>query len=34
LTDDEFVSELRRALIMIFKAVFKRFGFDILKTIK
>ena len=34
MTDEEFVSELRRAIIMIIRAIFKRYGVDIAKTIK
>jgi len=34
MTDEEFLDEVRRALIAILKAILKRFGYDILKTIK
>jgi hypothetical protein len=33
MTDAEFVAELRRHLIAIIKAVFKRFGVDLFKSI-
>lgn len=31
MTDAEFIAEIRRHLIAIIKAIFKRFGVDILK---
>jgi hypothetical protein len=31
LNDDEFIAEIRRHLIAIIKAIFKRFGVDLLK---
>jgi hypothetical protein len=34
MTDEEFVSELRRAIIMIIKAIFKKYGIDLVKTFK
>lgn len=34
MTDEEFLSEIRRALIMIIKAIFKRFGIDLTKTMR
>lgn len=33
MTDDEFIGEVRRALMMILKAILKRYGIDLLKTI-
>lgn len=31
MTDDQFVSELRRHILGIIKAIFKRYGIDLLK---